>query len=71
MHYYQQIQKQPLKHVKNLEQSLKMNDSSIIVKEPIKTDIKVPEIDTGNSGTTIRIAIGDCKFIFRRDYPYR
>ncbi|MDC0927832.1 3-phosphoshikimate 1-carboxyvinyltransferase [Nitrosopumilus sp.] len=37
---------------------IEVNNSSIIVKEPIKTDIKVPEIDTGNSGTTIRIAIG-------------
>ena len=37
---------------------IEVKDSSIIVKEPIKTDVKVPEIDTGNSGTTIRIAIG-------------
>ena len=37
---------------------IEVNNSSIIVKEPIKTDIKVPEIDTENSGTTIRIAIG-------------
>ena len=37
---------------------IEVNNSSIIVKEPIKIDIKVPEIDTGNSGTTIRIAIG-------------
>ena len=37
---------------------IEVNNSSIIVKESIKTDIKVPEIDTGNSGTTIRIAIG-------------
>ena len=37
---------------------IEVNNSVIIVKEPIKTDITVPEIDTGNSGTTIRIAIG-------------
>ena len=37
---------------------IEVNNSSIIVKKPIKADIKVPEIDTGNSGTTIRIAIG-------------
>ena len=37
---------------------IEVNNSSIIVKEPIKTDIRVPEIDTRNSGTTIRIAIG-------------
>ena len=37
---------------------IEVNNSSIIVKESIKTGIKVPEIDTGNSGTTIRIAIG-------------
>jgi 3-phosphoshikimate 1-carboxyvinyltransferase len=37
---------------------IEVNNSSIIVKEPIKTGIKVPEIDTRNSGTTIRIAIG-------------
>ena len=37
---------------------IKVNNSSIIVEEPIKTDIRVPEIDTRNSGTTIRIAIG-------------
>ena len=37
---------------------IEINNSSIIVKKPIKIDIKVPKIDTGNSGTTIRIAIG-------------
>ena len=37
---------------------IEVNNSSIIVKEPIKMDIKVPEINTENSGTTIRIAIG-------------
>jgi 3-phosphoshikimate 1-carboxyvinyltransferase len=33
-------------------------DSRIIVKNPIRTDIKVSEINTDNSGTTIRIASG-------------
>jgi len=37
---------------------IEVNNSSIIVKEPIKIDTKVPEINTENSGTTIRIAIG-------------
>ena len=37
---------------------IEVNNSSIIVKEPIKTDTIVPEINTENSGTTIRIAIG-------------
>ena len=37
---------------------IEVNNSSIIVKEPIKTDTVVPEINTENSGTTIRIAIG-------------
>ncbi|MDC4212722.1 MAG: 3-phosphoshikimate 1-carboxyvinyltransferase [Candidatus Nitrosopumilus limneticus] len=37
---------------------IEVNNSSIIVKEAIKIGIKVPEIDTQNSGTTIRIAIG-------------
>lgn len=35
-----------------------IENSSIIVKNPIKTGIKVPEINTENSGTTIRIASG-------------
>ena len=38
--------------------TIEVNDSSIIVKEPIKIDTKVLEINTENSGTTIRIAIG-------------
>ena len=37
---------------------IEVNNSSIIVKEPIKTDTVIPEINTENSGTTIRIAIG-------------
>ena len=37
---------------------IEVNNSSIIVKEPIKADTVVPEINTENSGTTIRIAIG-------------
>jgi len=37
---------------------IEIENSSIIVKNPIKTDIKVPEINTENSGTTIRIASG-------------
>ena len=37
---------------------IEVNNSVIIVKEPIKMDTKVPEINTENSGTTIRIAIG-------------
>jgi 3-phosphoshikimate 1-carboxyvinyltransferase len=37
---------------------IEIKDSRIIVKNPIKTDTKVSEINTGNSGTTIRIASG-------------
>ena len=37
---------------------IEVENSTIIVKESIKIGINVPEIDTGNSGTTIRIAIG-------------
>jgi 3-phosphoshikimate 1-carboxyvinyltransferase len=37
---------------------IEVKDSTIIVKEPIKIGTKVPEINTENSGTTIRIAIG-------------
>jgi len=37
---------------------IEVNDSDIIVKKPIKIGINVPEINTENSGTTIRIAIG-------------
>ena len=37
---------------------IKVEDSAVIVKESIKIGSKVSEINTGNSGTTIRIAIG-------------
>ncbi len=37
---------------------IEIADSTIIVKNPIKIGIKVPEINTENSGTTIRIASG-------------
>ena len=37
---------------------IEVNGSSIIVKESIKIGTKVPEINTENSGTTIRIAMG-------------
>ena len=37
---------------------IEIDDSRIIVKNPIKIGIKVSEINTGNSGTTIRIASG-------------
>lgn len=37
---------------------IEIKNSSIIVKNPIKIGTKVPEINTGNSGTTIRIASG-------------
>ena len=37
---------------------IELNDSDIIVKKSIKIGINVPEINTENSGTTIRIAIG-------------
>ena len=37
---------------------MKIENSSIIVKNPIKFDKIVPEINTENSGTTIRIASG-------------
>lgn len=37
---------------------IEIKDSTIIVKNPIKIGIKVPEINTENSGTTIRIASG-------------
>ncbi len=37
---------------------IEVNDSDIIVKKSIKMGTNVPEINTENSGTTIRIAIG-------------
>ncbi len=37
---------------------IEIRDSSIIVKNPIKIGTKISKIDTGNSGTTIRIASG-------------
>ncbi|MBL7017828.1 MAG: 3-phosphoshikimate 1-carboxyvinyltransferase [Nitrosopumilus sp.] len=37
---------------------IEVKDSSIIVKNPIKIGTKVPEINTENSGTTMRIASG-------------
>jgi len=37
---------------------IEIADSTIIVKNPIKIGTKVPEINTENSGTTIRIASG-------------
>ena len=37
---------------------IEVNDSDIIVKKSIKIGINVPEINTENSGTTIRIAVG-------------
>ena len=37
---------------------IEVKESSIIVKESINLALKVPEINTENSGTTIRIAIG-------------
>ncbi|NOQ44656.1 MAG: 3-phosphoshikimate 1-carboxyvinyltransferase [Nitrosopumilus sp.] len=37
---------------------IEIRDLSIIVKNPIKLGINVPEINTENSGTTIRIASG-------------
>jgi 3-phosphoshikimate 1-carboxyvinyltransferase len=37
---------------------IEVENSSIIVKNPINTGTKVPEINTENSGTTIRIASG-------------
>lgn len=37
---------------------IEIKDSTIIVKNPIKIGTKVPEINTENSGTTIRIASG-------------
>ena len=37
---------------------IEIKDCSITVKNPIRIDSSTPEIDTGNSGTTIRIASG-------------
>ena len=37
---------------------IEVNNTSITVKESIKIGTKVPQINTENSGTTIRIAIG-------------
>ena len=37
---------------------IEVNDSDIIVKKSIKIGTNVPEINTENSGTTIRIAVG-------------
>jgi len=43
---------------KNFGANIEVNESSIIVKESIKIGTRVPEINTENSGTTMRIAIG-------------
>jgi 3-phosphoshikimate 1-carboxyvinyltransferase len=43
---------------RNFGAEIEKVNSSIIVKNPIKTDKIVPEIDAKNSGTTIRIASG-------------
>ena len=37
---------------------IEIDNSTVMVKDSIKIDTKVPEINTENSGTTIRIAIG-------------
>ena len=37
---------------------IEVNDSDIIIKKSIKIGTNVPEINTENSGTTIRIAVG-------------
>ena len=37
---------------------IEIKDSNITVKNPISIDTKISKIDTGNSGTTIRIASG-------------
>ena len=37
---------------------VRVEDSSVIVRKPINLGIRVPEINTENSGTTIRIASG-------------
>ena len=37
---------------------IEVDNSTVVVKESIKIGTKVPEINTENSGTTIRIAIG-------------
>ena len=37
---------------------IELNDSDVIVKKSIKIGTNVPEINTENSGTTIRIAVG-------------
>ena len=37
---------------------IEVNDSDVIVKKSIKIGTNVPEINTENSGTTIRIAVG-------------
>ena len=47
---------------------IETENSSIIVKNPINLGTNVPEINTENSGTTIRIASGICKSVFSRNY---
>ena len=37
---------------------IEVDNSTVVVKKSIKIGTKVPEINTENSGTTIRIAIG-------------
>ena len=58
MCYCQQILLQQLKHARKFGAEIETENSSIIVKNPIKFGKIVPEINTENSGTTIRIASG-------------
>lgn len=43
---------------RRLGADIAIEDSSVTVRSPIGTGVRVPEIDTENSGTTIRIAAG-------------
>ena len=46
------------RHAKRFGAAIETEGSSVIVGDPIRFDRAVPEIDAGNSGTTIRIASG-------------
>ena len=50
--------KATIESCKKFGAEIETTDSSIIVKNPIKIGTKVPEINTENSGTTIRLASG-------------
>ena len=56
--YVQQILSATIEACKKFGAEMEIDDTDIIVKKPIRFDKIVPEINTENSGTTIRIASG-------------